>query len=213
MNYSVTVMKILTSRIPNGKVESLVPLCNSSNCTIIYLVRDPRPAVFSHMKVGIQSWTNFKIRANDKTPRPSLKMYSARVCRQIEENVKTFQKLTALMKNKYHLLRYEDLARNETETLRRVYKMAGLEMVNSTLDWIKRHTEEEKSKAQDGKDFNFSTNKYSKDVYDKWRLEIDPCVVNIIEENCRPVLKLLGYRPLYGSQELQYNLNVSLSEG
>lgn len=212
MNYSVTVMKILTSRIPNGKVESLLPLCNSSNCTIIYLVRDPRPVVFSHMKVGIQSWQNFKIRANDNAPRPSIKMYSAQVCRQIEENVKKFQNLTGLMKNRYYLLRYEDLARNATETLRRVFKMAGLNMANSTLQWIKLHTGEVKSNTRDDKG-NFSTKRNSKAVYDKWRLEIDPCVVNIIEDNCRSVLKLLGYKPLYGSEQMQYNLNVSLSDG
>lgn len=213
MNYNVTVMKILTSRIPNGKVESLFPLCNSSNCTMIYLVRDPRPVVFSHMKVGIQSWQNFKIRANDNAPRPSIKMYSAKICRQIEENVKTFQNLTGRMKNRYHMLRYEDLARNATETLRRVYKMAGLEIVNSTLQWIKLHTGEVKSSTRDDKGYNYSTKRNSKAVYDKWRLEIDPCVVNIIEDNCRSVLKLLGYKPLYGSELLQYNLNVSLSDG
>lgn len=213
MNYSITVMKILTSRIPYGKIDSLFPLCNSSNCTVIYLVRDPRPVVFSHMKVGIQSWQHFDIRANDNAPRPSIKMYSTLVCRQIEANVKIFQNLTGSMKTRYHMLRYEDLSRNPTETLQRLYKMAGLKMVNSTLEWIKVNTGEGRSTVRSMKDYNFSTKRNSKAALDKWRLEIDPCVVSIIEDSCRSVLKLLGYKPLNGSEQLQYNLNVSLSDG
>ena len=214
-NYNVTVMKILTSRMPNGTVKSLFPLCNSTNCTIIYLVRDPRPVVFSHMKVGIQSWQNFKIRgANDTAPRPSIKMYSAWVCQQIEANVNAFKNLTDWMKSRYHILRYEDLAGNPTETLRRVYKMAGLTLVNSTLEWIDLHTTGRKGSSKNDKEhYNYSTRRNSKAIIDNWRLEIDPCVVDIIEHNCRSVLKLLGYKPLNGSEQMQYNLNVSLIDG
>ena len=211
-NYSLTVMKILTSRIPNNKVESLFPLCNSSNCTIIYLVRDPRPVIFSHLKVGIKLWQSFKIRANNNAPRPSLRFYSAQICRKIEANVRTFQNLTGWMKSRYHMLRYEDLARNPTGTLRRVYKMAGLSMVNTTLQWIKLHTGEGRSSVVDEKN-NYSTNRNSKTLVDKWRLEVDPCLVNIIEDSCRSVMKLLGYKLLNRSEKMQYNLNVSLSDG
>ena len=214
-NYNVTVMKILTSRIPNGTVKSLFPLCDSTNCTIIYLVRDPRPVVFSQMKVGIQSWQNFKVRgSHDTAPRPSIQMYSASVCRQIEVNVKTFKNLTGWMKSRYHILRYEDLAGNATETLRRVYKMVGLEMVNSTLEWIELHTTGKRgSSKRDSQNYNYSTRRNSKAAIDNWRLEIDPCVVHIIEHSCRSVLKLLGYKPLNGSEQMQYNLNVSLTDG
>lgn len=214
-NYNVTVMKILTSRIPNGTVKSLFPLCDSTNCTIIYLVRDPRPVVFSQMKVGIQSWQNFKVRgSHDTAPRPSIQMYSASVCRQIEANVKTFKNLTGWMKSRYHILRYEDLAGNATETLRRVYKMVGLEMVNSTLEWIELHTTGKRgSSKRDSQNYNYSTRRNSKAAIDNWRLEIDPCVVHIIEHSCRSVMKLLGYKPLNGSEQMQYNLNVSLTDG
>ena len=209
-NYNVTVMKILTPRIPNGAVSSLFPLCNSTNCTIIYLVRDPRAVVFSHMKVGLQSWRNFQILGtNDTAPRPSIKMYSARVCEQIEANVKIFKNLTGWMKSRYRMLRYEDLAGNPTETLRGLYKMAGLTMVNRTLEWIELHTTGRGNSSKS----NYSTKRNSRATVDNWRLEIDPCVVNIIEQTCRSVLKLLGYKPLNGSEQMQYNLNVSLTDG
>ena len=209
LDYRVTVMKILTSRIPRNKVESLFPLCNTTNCTIIYLVRDPRPVIFSHMKVGIQTWQNFKIRANSNAPRPSVRMYSAHLCRQIEANVKAFMNFTGKMNNRYHMLRYEDLARNPVETLQRAFKIGGVTMQNNTLQWIKNHTLVRKLNLKDERN-DFSTNRNSKALIDKWRLEVDPCLVNIIEDSCRSVMRLLGYKPLNRSEKMQYNLTVSL---
>ena len=43
-----------------------------------------------------------------------------------------------------------------------------------------------------------STNRNSKAQIDKWRLEVDPDLVNIIEDGCRHVMLLLGYKPLNG---------------
>jgi len=157
----------------------------------------------------MQSWKDFKILgANDTAPRPSIKMYSARVCEQIEANVKIFKNLPGWMKSRYHMLRYEDLAGNPTETLRRLYKIAGLTMVNRTLEWIELHTTGSGNIPRDP----YSTKRNSKASVDNWRFEIDPCVVNIIEHSCRSVLKLLGYKLLNGSDQMQYNLNVSLTD-
>jgi len=87
--------------------------------------------------------------------------------------------------------------------------MAGLTMVNRTLEWIELHTTGRGNSSKS----NYSTKRNSRATVDNWRLEIDPCVVNIIEQTCRSVLKLLGYKPLNGSEQMQYNLNVSLTDG
>ncbi|XP_022792516.1 uncharacterized protein LOC111331629 [Stylophora pistillata] len=210
LDYSVTVIKILTSRIPKSRVESLFPLCNSSDCSIIYLVRDPRPVVFSHMKVGINTWTYFRGRAKDGSPHPSLKMYSAQICRQIEANVRTFLELTNKTNNRYHILPYEDLARNPVEILQRMYKISGITMHNDTLNWIKNHTSEQNVPSNNVKGYNFSTKRNSKANVDNWRFEVDPCLVNIIEDSCRPLMQLLGYKLLNRSEKTQYDLTVSL---
>lgn len=211
--YSTTVLKILTSRIPKYNVESLFPICNSSNCAILYLVRDPRAIIFSHMKLGMVNWENIvNSSAYKDKPRPLVRLYSTQICEQMEANIKVFQNLPIPMNSRHYMIRYEDLAKDPTETLRRVYKMAALEMTNTTLQWVRRHTGEAKISETDQKN-EFSTMRNSKAVIDKWRFEIDPCVVDVVEESCSSVMKILGYKPISRSENLQYDLNVSLSDG
>lgn len=207
VKYSATVFKILTARIPNYRLDSLFPLCNSSDCGMIYLVRDPRSLIFSHMKVGFAWNTEHTRETNDSLPQPIIKQYSQKICQQIEENVRIFQSLPSWTKRGYYMLRYEDLARNPVEILRRVYKMAGLEMLQSSLEWIKDHTGEGTggTDSRAGQKYNhYSTNRNSKVVVDRWRIEVDPCIVNIVEESCRSVMKLLGYKPVNRSDKTQY---------
>ena len=207
--YSKTVLKILTARIPSFRVDSLFPLCNSSDCGIIYLVRDPRSLVFSHMKVGF-AWATRK--TNTSSPQPIIRQYSKTICKQVEENVRIFENRPSWMKSRSYMLRYEDLARNPVEILRRVYKMTGLDMEKSSLDWIKAHTGEGATNEKDEKK-HFSTSRNSKVVVNKWRIDMDPCIVNIIEESCHSLMRLLGYKPVSRSNKTQYDLAVSLADG
>ena len=208
-NYSKTVLKILTARIPRFRVDSLFPLCNSSDCGIIYLVRDPRSLVFSHMKVGF-AWASRKI--NTPSPQPIVRQYSKTICQQVEENVRIFENRPSWIKPRSYMLRYEDLARDPVKILRRVYKITGLDMQKSSLDWIKAHTGEGATNEKEEKN-HFSTNRNSKVVVDKWRVDMDPCIVNIIEESCLSLMRLLGYRPVNRSDKTQYDLTISLSDG
>ena len=208
-SYSKTVLKILTPRIPSFRVDSLFPLCNSSDCGIVYLVRDPRSLVFSHMKVGF-TWASRK--TNTLSPQPIIRQYSKTICQQVEENVRIFENRPGWMKPRSYMLRYEDLARNPVEILRKVYKLTGLNMEKSSLDWIKAHTGAGEANEKEQKN-EFSTNRNSKVVVDKWRVDMDPCIVNVIEESCQSLMRLLGYKPVNRSDKTQYDLAVSLSDG
>lgn len=208
-NHSKTVLKILTARIPNFRVDSLFPLCSSSDCGIIYLVRDPRSLIFSHMKVGF-AWDTRK--TNNTLPQPVVRRYSERICKQIEQNVRIFENRPTWVKQRSYMLRYEDLARNPVGILRKAYQMAGLNMTQGSLDWIKSHTGAGTTSEKEEKN-HYSTNRNSKVVVDKWRVDMDPCIVNIIEESCHSVIRLLGYKPVNRLDKTQYDLDVSLSDG
>ncbi|PFX24467.1 Carbohydrate sulfotransferase 1 [Stylophora pistillata] len=144
--------------------------------------------------------------SKDNGPRQSLMLYSTKICRQIEANLRTFQNFTGQMKEKYFLLRYEDLTKNLTGTLKRVFDLTEVRMHKNTLGWVKSHTSENNKNNGDA----LSTNRNSKAQIDKWRLEVDPELVNIIEDSCRSVMLLLGYKPLNRSETAQYNLILSL---
>ena len=78
--------------------------------------------------------------------------------------------------------------------------------------WIKTHTGEGATNEKEEKN-HFSTNRNSKVIVDKWRFDMDSCIVNIIEESCQSLMRLLGYRPVNRSDKIQYDLAVSLSDG
>lgn len=214
-NHSAVVLKVLVGRIPEYRVDSLFPVCNPRDCTILYLVRDPRAVLYSHMKVAMinfEAVENSSVYKAQNSPHPLIALYSKQLCQRMEANVKILQGLQLDTKNRNFMLRYEDLAKNPIETLKRAYKVAGIPMMNSTLHWIRSHTEDAKiSKSEERNEF--STKRNSKDVVDKWRLEMDRCLVDIVERSCRPVMKLLGYKSVSWSPELQYDLNSSLSDG
>ena len=212
--HSAVVLKVLTGRIPKYRVDSLFPICNPRDCTIVYLVRDPRAVLYSHMKVAMMNFEaveNSSVYKAQNSPHPLIALYSKQLCQRMEANVKILQGLQFDTKIRNFMLRYEDLAKNPIETLKRAYNVAGITMMNSTLHWIRNHTEDAKITKSEERD-EFSTKRNSKDVVDKWRLEMDRCLVEIIERSCRPVMKLLGYKSVSWSPELQYDLNSSLSD-
>ena len=212
--YRAVVSKVLTARLPEQRVDSLFPICSPRNCTIFYLVRDPRAFLYSQMKVGMINWAavaNASVLKAQNTPHPLLGIYCRQICERMEENVRAFQRPQLATENSF-ILRYEDLAKNPIETLKRVYNISGIQMANSTLHWIKNSTGNEYDISRSEERNEFSTKRNSKAVIDKWRLEMEHCIVIIVEKSCRRVMKLLGYKPIAGSKELQYNLNFSLSD-
>lgn len=108
--------------------------------------------------------------------------------------MRTFLKFTGRINDKYFMLRYEDLTRNPIETLTRVFYLAGITMHMINFEWVESHISE--NNEENG--YAMSTNRNSKAQIDKWRLEVDPDLVNIIEDGCRHVMLLLGYKPLNG---------------
>jgi len=201
--YSLTVVKALMGRMPNNDIEQLINVCDSSqecDCKLLFLVRDPRGIIPSSKAVRFY-------RETDKAGSANSRMFSYHNCRQTELNLNIIRKLPPSWRKRIKILRYEDLAHNPSKLLPSLLAFAGLPMDKGLSDWLylashKPETESEHRAAPWRQD--------SSEGADRWRWKVSPYEINIIEHYCRPVMKLLGYRPLDYSYEKQRNLSIRL---
>ena len=201
--YSLTVVKALMGRMPNTNIEQLINVCDSSqesDCKLLFLVRDPRGIIPSSKAVLFY-------RETDKAGLADSRMFSYHNCRQTELNLNIIRKLPLSWRKRIKILRYEDLAQNPSKLLPSLLEFAGLPMDKGLSDWLylashKPETESEQKAAPWRQD--------SIEGADRWRWKVSPYEINIIEHYCRPVMKLLGYRPLDYSYEKQRNLSIRL---
>lgn len=56
-------------------------------------------------------------------------------------------------------------------------------------------------------------NRNLKVVVDKWRFDMDLCIVNIIEESCQFFMRFLGYRFVNRFDKIQYDFVVLFLDG
>ena len=203
--YSMTVVKALFGRMPNNSVEQLINVCDSlsdSNCKLLFVVRDPRGIIPSSKAVNFYRETN-------KTSMAVTRKFANENCRQTKFNLEIMRKFSpsSRWRNRIKLLRYEELAQNPAKLLPSILEFAGLPMDKGLSDWLylashKPKTESEQKAAPWRQD--------SFEGADRWRWKVSPREINIIEQYCRPVMKLLGYRPLDYSYEMQRNLSIRL---
>ena len=203
--YSMTVVKALFFRMPNSSVEQLINVCDSlrdSDCKLLFLVRDPRGIVPSSKAVRFYRETN-------KTSMAATRKFANENCRQTKFNLEIIRKVSPSprWRNRIKILRYEELAKNPAKLLPSLLEFAGLPMDKGLSDWLYLASHKPKTKSEQ------KAARWRQDSFegaDRWRWKVSPHEINIIEQCCRPVMKLLGYRPLDYSHEMQRNLNVSL---
>ena len=202
-NYSMTVVKALIGRMPSNSLEQLINVCDSSrdsDCKLLFLVRDPRGIIPSSKAVGFYREVN-------RTSLAATRNYANENCRQTKFILDIIRKLPSRWIKRIKILRYEELAKNPSKLLPSILEFAGLPMDKGLSDWLylashKPKTESEQKAAP--------WRQESWEGADRWRWKVLPHEINIIEHYCRPVMKLLGYRPLDYSYEMQRNLRVSL---
>ena len=201
--YSITVVKVLISRMPEQNSKQLFSICETSDqfeCKFIFLVRDPRGIIPSSRAVGFYG-------DNDRTALNGTQKFSKSICGLTEANLNIIRSLPSLEKSRVMLLRYEDLAANPLKTLPRLLKFAGLPMDESLSKWLYLashlpETESEQKAARWRQD--------SQKGAERWRWKVSPETIAVIEHHCEHVMSVLGYIPVNGSRQLQTNLSASL---
>ena len=199
--YNVTVMKILTPRIPTGRWDKqLLPRASQkklSEFRIIHLVRDPRAVVNSLMslKFFTTAWET----------KPDRIWLIEKICRQVELDANVGMLTGKSLGARYRLIRFEDLARHPLSVVSELFDFVGLEMLDGIKQWLYEatHSERERSRA-------FDTRRNSEVVVFNWRQEMNSATVEMVEKYCGKVMDKLGYKRTGESLDRQLNLNISL---
>ncbi|XP_068746620.1 carbohydrate sulfotransferase 5-like [Montipora capricornis] len=178
-NYKYTVLKILAHRLPEKSILSLEELFQKKNylVKIVHLVRDPRSVVYSMVKVGwIKNHSD-----------PSFNRDVTRLCNPMLKNLR-LASLTPppWLKNRFQIIRYEDLAFNTKKITRELYKFAEFDWSSEIYEWI--NTLNDNKKQEDA----YSLYRNASASIDLWKNAPKP-MLRTVESICGDLINFLGY--------------------
>ncbi|XP_037020170.2 carbohydrate sulfotransferase 4 isoform X2 [Artibeus jamaicensis] len=206
-----TYSHVVVKEVRFFNLQVLYPLLRdpSLNLHIIHLVRDPRAMFRSreHTREELtiddkivmgQEWQKLK---EDDRPYYALQV----ICQSQLEIYKAVQTLPKALKQRYLLIRYEDLVRDPLAQTARMYGHAGLKFLPHLQTWVRNIT-----RGKGTGSYAFSTD--SRDALktsQAWRWSLPYSKVPQIQKVCGDTMKLFGYHLLKSEQE-QRNLSLDL---
>ena len=172
---------VKTVRISDiGSLKGLIT-DHSLNVKILHLVRDPRATSNSRQDIH-----------DPDNPRAE--------CAKMENNLKYWLDPPDWIKDRYMLLRYEDLAERSHYTLEAVYSFLNLKAPSSVVKWFDINT-----KAVDKTRNKWSHTRQSNKTAHAWRtsprLKFDKILS--AQRDCENVMQLLGYRPVTSQVQMR----------
>ena len=180
-SYNHTVIKILTDRVPNNTIQTLKELFQQKtryDVKMIHLVRDPRAVVYSKVQL---KWIK-----NHLDP-----MFGKQVnntCDPILQNLRLgLVSPPRWLKDRFKVVRYEDLALNTLNVAQELYKFAGFDWSASVNEWINSLA---KNTRQGGV---FSVYKKNASIsIGRWQNAPEP-FIRAVENICADLMNFLGY--------------------
>ena len=216
----VTVAKMLITRLITKDtptpIKQLSFLCNSDyfDCLFIYLVRDPRAVISSLLNLGFFDKKKENILKSGEYSEDYLlglvEPKAKKICQTVEDNIQFINELPPWLRDKFVILRYEDLVSNPRAIVEDLYDFVGLPVIKNVEKWIRESTTPTETEAAKYEKKPYSMVRNSLEVITKWRRTEQSNVVKIIEENCEKVMERLGYIPTGGSEDLQQDLDTPL---
>ena len=209
----ITVIKIMQTRLPREiGMRELQRVCSTEptrfECLIIHLVRDPRAVLTS--AIGRQFFLSngpkknlITLRNPTSEAREIIKNNARIICSLVEENLNyANEEWSNWFKDRYILVRYEDVPGDLLTAVHRMYNFTGLVMVDSVKKWILGGKTPGSMKNY-GPEFVISKNDVEKS--DHWRFGIGASLVAEFEEVCWPVMYIIGYISINGSEHLLHD--------
>lgn len=208
-NYSHVVLK----EVRFFNLQVLYPLLTDPalNLHIVHLVRDPRAVLRSREQTakalardnGIVLGTNGTWVEAD----PELRVMRE-VCRShVRIAEAATRKPPPFLRGRYHLVRFEDLARAPLPEIRALYAFTGLSLTPQLEAWIYNITHGSGAGAR--REAFKTTSRDALNVSQAWRHVLPFAKIHHVQELCAGALELLGYRPLFSEDE-QRDLSLDL---
>ncbi|XP_077166636.1 carbohydrate sulfotransferase 6-like isoform X1 [Paroedura picta] len=190
----------------------LYPLLNdpSLNLKIIHLVRDPRAVVKSREQSvkalardnGIVLSTN-----GTKVDDTQYKVLQE-ICRSHVQIYETATlKAPSFLKDRYLLIRFEDLVRDPLPEIAAMYKFANLQLTPKLENWIYNITHGQGASKK--KEAFQITSRNAVNVSQAWRNVLSFQKVQRVQEVCKGAINILGYQ-LVDSEREQKDLSLDL---
>ncbi|XP_072034722.1 carbohydrate sulfotransferase 1-like [Amphiura filiformis] len=112
------------------------------------------------------------------------------MCRRMRQNVGTAISRPEWLKDRYKLVRYEDISARPIETTRKIYDFLGEPAPNNVLRWLDENTRDTVKSEQQ----MFNTHKNSTATSMKWRQYFSYYEARQVQSICGDVMKMLGYK-------------------
>ena len=172
------------------KLSLLKPILEDeiySNTQVILLVRDPR-GVMNSRKATV-SWCT---KGSDECSSPQV------LCSDLEQDFATAEEFHRLFPNKFHLLRYEDMANDPFTVTEKLLLDLGLDFSKEIRNFLAEHTTVNIDKP-------WSTTRDSKKRLMFWTQNMKMADVSDIQQVCGLAMQKLGYKTVNSL----YNLNIT----
>lgn len=185
-SYKHTVIKVLTSRVPNKTIQSFRELFQQQNgydVKLILLVRDPRAVIYSRIKSV--KWIKGSYRDSN------FRVYVHGLCDPIEHNIRLgLLYPPPWLKDRFKVVRYEDLAVNTVSLAQELYRFAGFDWSKSVDKWISAHDRPPSNSTAEITGYSLHRN--ASDVIDKWK-NAPGDLIRVVEDVCSDLMNMLGY--------------------
>lgn len=192
------------------QLETLQPLVEDPrlDVRVIQLVRDPRAILASRMVAFSSKYQTWKAWAQDgQVPEDDEEVKRLKGnCDHIRMSAEVGLSRPRWLRNRYMLVRYEDIARYPMQKAEEMYRFTGIPFSPQAREWILKNTQT----TQEASGI-YSTQKNSSEQAEKWRFSIPFTLAQVVQRVCGPTMQLFGYR-LVNDEKTLMNKSISLLE-
>eukprot|EP00079_Xenopus_tropicalis_P024742 XP_012817703.1 PREDICTED: carbohydrate sulfotransferase 6-like [Xenopus tropicalis] len=180
----------------------------SLNLKIIHLVRDPRAVGKSREQVArsLARDNNILLKSTGQGVNNSLYAIMSKICHSHAQMYKTVASSSStFLKNRYMLVRYEDVVRQPVREMRRMYEFANLKPNIKLEQWLYQVTHG--SGMGKKKEAFEITPRDAEKVSQAWRLFLSFKKLKVIQDVCTDAMTTFGYKFIHSVEE-QRNYSI-----